>query len=49
MARAPRATNQIKTHAGMLSPKKVQFTTAHSPELVKIIAMPSDQPNASTR
>ena len=38
MTSAPSATNQMKTQAGMLRPQKVQLTTAHSPEPVKIIA-----------
>ena len=47
MTRAPSATNQMKTQAGMLRPRNSQLTTAHSPEPVKIMRRPPSQPNAS--
>ena len=34
----PNSMNQSNTHAGMLNPRNIQFTFAHSPEPVKTIA-----------
>jgi hypothetical protein len=45
---APSSTNQTSTHAGMLSPRNDQLTSAHSPEPVKTMRTASNSGNASS-